>query len=359
MFEDKKYDVLIIDVNNVFTQQYCGNDYRRDDNTDLSGVYGTLKMIQFQIYKYEPSFVICVFDGKGGSHKKRKLFPNYKHNKGLPIKVNYAHNALLTDDVVKKSQENYIYQLRLLNEFLAYLPVHRLVAQGYEADEIIAYVANNYFKEQNKLIISNDKDFHQLVTPQVQIYDNKKREIKGFEFLKEFWGTENTHLITILRSIIGDSSDKIGGIDGLKLKGIQKYFPDLFERFDINCVDEFEWYLLDKIETCKVNKKQFASNWQTILKKANHLISGSNEDGTKCMDIIRRNYELMQLFKPDISIETVLLLKRYIEEAKPRFNSTQYKIKILQEGLRIEGSSTDNWEKQYRNLEYNQKQFKW
>lgn len=356
---DEQYDVLLIDVNNVFTQQYTGFDYCREDGTDISGVYGTLRAMQYLVSKYHPRFVVAVFDGKGGSSKKRKMFPDYKKNRGMPMKVNYRlvnKNAQLSKKQIDDCRANYVYQLQLLHEFLSFLPIHRVVAQGYEADELMGYVVSKMLADERKLIVSNDKDFHQLIDENTHIYDPRKRELKKLDFLKKQWGTDNTRLLTILRSIDGDLSDKIGGIDGLKIRGIQKYFPDLFERDDITELKHFEDFLRERIQVCEEKKAEFASNWKTIRDKAKFLLEGENKDGTKCIEIIHRNYDLMQLFSPELSLDTILLLRRYLN-VEPKFNSPQYMMKILQEGLRIEGKSTEMWERQFRNLQFNQKKF--
>lgn len=334
-----------------------GNDYSREDGVDLSGVYGVLKTLQYQVFRYNPLYVICVFDGKGGSAKKKKYFPDYKKNRGLPIKVNYKNAFAQNAKLIEESQKNFLYQLRLLHEFFSYLPLHRIVAEGCEADEVIGYVVKNFMPDTKKLVISMDKDFHQLLSPNVHIYEPRRRVLLDESHIKTYWKLENPNALTLYRAILGDASDKIPGIEGIKEKSVQNYFPDFMERKDINSVDDFVVYLQERSDLFKKEKKVLATNWKTVVAKCDHILTGSNSDGMKCIDVLYRNYDLMQLDNPDISIENTMTIQRYLN-LDVHFNCPNYKMKIISEGLAIEGGNLSQWERNYRDLEYRQKQYK-
>jgi 5'-3' exonuclease len=45
------------------------------------GIFGSLNSLRFAIKMLQPSRCIVVFDGKGGSQRRRKLYSEYKNNR--------------------------------------------------------------------------------------------------------------------------------------------------------------------------------------------------------------------------------------------------------------------------------------
>ena len=66
-------------------------------------------------------------------------------------------------------------QFSRLIEYLQVLPVSLTYIDYVEADDIIAYLANHYFKKE-VTIISSDKDFLQLVNPRIKVWAPTKRK---------------------------------------------------------------------------------------------------------------------------------------------------------------------------------------
>ncbi len=203
----------------------------------------------------------------------------------------------------KKCKENFIWQLKTLNHILSTLPVYRVLQEGFECDELLAYMSEKIFKNYRKLIVSVDKDFHQLVNDYCNIYDHGIKDIVDKKFIKEKWGTDNGKLLTIFRCIIGDSSDEIPGIHGIGLKTIDKYFSEIYENSDINSLSEFYNYLEHKSHILEENKKEN----KTHIEKIKLILNGNDKKSKEnCKNILERNYQLMQLSDVDVSTETVL-----------------------------------------------------
>ena len=55
-------------------------------------------------------------------------------------------------------------QLRRVAEYLELLPVTNISVDGIEADDAIAYIAKSVIPDGEKVIMSTDKDFLQLVS---------------------------------------------------------------------------------------------------------------------------------------------------------------------------------------------------
>ena len=129
-----------------------------------------------------------VFDGKFGTAKRKAIYPNYKAKRDTQTPVD---NGFFT------------YLSTIRTELLPHC-YNSIVIQvdGYEADDIIAALAN-YFGQQQKqvLIHSNDADFQALLNDYVSITDRSKKlahvEPKD---------------IRLYKTLVGDSSDNITGI---------------------------------------------------------------------------------------------------------------------------------------------------
>ncbi len=88
MLLNNKFDVVLFDTTNMFYRAYYSNNTLNKNNEDIGAIVGSLSIIQSLVNRYSPSKIVCVFDSKGGSKRKRKLFPNYKQNRGFPTKMN-------------------------------------------------------------------------------------------------------------------------------------------------------------------------------------------------------------------------------------------------------------------------------
>ena len=71
-------------------------------------------------------------------------------------------------------------------------------------------------------MVTGDKDFGQLVTPNIKVYDPLKKEILGVEEVNAKYGIQTpTQLIDIL-GLMGDSADNIPGCPGVGPKTAEK-----------------------------------------------------------------------------------------------------------------------------------------
>ena len=80
--------VLIIDGLNTFIRVFSVIPTTNDDGIHVGGIVGFLRSIGYTINMFRPTRVIIVFDGKGGSTRRRKIYPEYKQNR----KTKKTHN---------------------------------------------------------------------------------------------------------------------------------------------------------------------------------------------------------------------------------------------------------------------------
>jgi len=164
------------------------------------------------IKDYQPEFLGIVFDTSKPTFRD-KLFEAYK-----------AQRPPMPDEM--KVQLPYV---RRLCEAM-HLPILEL--DGYEADDVIGTMAKKgAAKKLEVLVISNDKDMMQLVSPGVRILRTgsggaKADMIVDAQKVEEILGVPPGKVIDLM-ALLGDTVDNIPGAKGIGEKGatelIQKY----------------------------------------------------------------------------------------------------------------------------------------
>ena len=129
----------------------------------------------------------------------------------------------------QKTPEDLHEQVPLVEEFLTALGIKCLKVEGFEADDIIATLAEKCRSEKRQCyILSSDKDLLQLVGGGIfelrpaKINRNNEAtsssgpawELIGPDEVKTEWGVEPNRVLDLL-SLTGDSADNITGVKGI------------------------------------------------------------------------------------------------------------------------------------------------
>lgn len=259
--------VLLIDGLNTFIRCWSANPMMNEDGLHTGGVAGTLKSIGYAIKLVNPTRCVVIFDGDGGSQKRRRIYPEYKQHRKSSVRLNRTYEEL---SEMESEEANKTKQLVRLSEYLQKLPINILIANGIEADDSIAYCANEYFKKSKIVIMSSDKDFLQLVDERIKVWSPSKKIMYGpAEVLREYNIHPNNFVL--FRSMDGDESDNINGIEGVGIKTVAKYFPFMSEETPRDVK-----YVLDYAQAARGKYKIY-----------DKVLEGAQ--------IIERNYSLMQL----------------------------------------------------------------
>jgi len=279
---DTKYNnrVLFVDALNTFLRSYAAIPTLDDNGNHIGGMSGFLKSVGAVVRDFKPSRVVIVFDGKGGSQRRRKIYPNYKSNRKPPTRLNRQYD--MTTE--QQETENMKYQLVTLVEMLECLPVTLFTLDNIEADDVIAYASELITAQGGESIIySTDKDFLQMVTPSVKVYNPVKKKTFDVNTVIETYGVHPDNFV-YYRALLGDKSDNIDGIRGAGEKTILKLLPEL----------------VDNSSTIDYN---FIEQKYTDVKKKPKLIENILDN----KDVLDRNMQLMQL--RDVSISTDAKMK--------------------------------------------------
>lgn len=288
-------DVLLVDGTNNFMRAFMANPTLNDDGLHTGGIAGFLKSVGYAIKLLNPTRCIVIFDGVGGSLKRRKIFPEYKEHRHTTLRLNRIYEE--TSDL-SKEEESIKKQLIRTVQYLDHLPVNKLMIDQVEADDVIAYCALQFFKEK-VTIMSSDKDFLQLSSDRVKIWSPTKKKLYGAADVLSEYGIHPNNFV-LYRALDGDDSDCIPGIKGAGLKTIIKCFPFLSE--------EKEHTIKDVLDYCKENSGKY--------KLYNEVVS--NEA------VVERNYILMQLKETQLSTVSQLHINDCLKSDKipklDRFN---------------------------------------
>ena len=171
---------------------------------DTSAVFGFVNTLQDLLKRQQPTHIAVCFDPPGGNTFRHKNYEPYKANRdktpeGILVAVPYIKRILQAYGI----------------------PIYEV--EGFEADDVIGTLSHQ--AEQQGFftyMVTGDKDFGQLVTPNIKVYDPKKNEVLGVEEVNAKYGIQSpTQLIDIL-GLMGDSADNIPGCPGVGPKNAEK-----------------------------------------------------------------------------------------------------------------------------------------
>ena len=70
--------VLIVDGLNLYLRVFAVNGALNDNGVPVGGLTGFLRSLAYAIREVNPTRVIIVYDGAGGSQRRRKIHSDYK-----------------------------------------------------------------------------------------------------------------------------------------------------------------------------------------------------------------------------------------------------------------------------------------
>jgi len=306
--------ILLIDGLNTFIRAFAVNPSTNDDGVHIGGMTGFLHSIGYAIKNIKPTRVIICFDGKGGSAKRRKLFPDYKANRKVRkrlTRLNSFNNQ--EDERIAMSQ-----QIQRLVQYLDILPITTLAPENIEADDSMAYISQQVYPASQFFIMSTDKDFLQLVDNRVQIWSPTKKKYYFKDTVMEDFSVP-AHNFLLYRTLTGDNSDNIPGIKGVGVKTLAKRLPILFEDRKIT-IKQILDYTKNSDDTSKIIK----------------IISESEE-------LMRMNYKLMQLVDVDISGTIKSLIIDAVRKPVNRLVKYKFQTMMLEDKLNAAIKNPDFW----------------
>ena len=213
--------VLIVDGLNLYLRAFAVNGALNDNGVPVGGLTGFLRSLAYAIREVNPTRVIVVYDGQGGSQRRRKIHPDYKANR-KPGKRITRWDAFKD---AREEKDAMKIQFSRLIEYLDFLPINVISIDKIEADDTIAYIAHTLFDE-DVTILSADQDFLQLVDERITVWSPTKKKFYTPRMVEADYGVP-AHNFLMYKVLMGDKSDNIEGVKGLGPKKLPKIIPDL------------------------------------------------------------------------------------------------------------------------------------
>jgi DNA polymerase-1 len=190
--------LLIIDGHAyAYRAFYAIRVLRSPEGRPTNAIYGYIQMQEKMISVVKPQFVAVVWDG-GLSVDRLALLPDYK-----------AQRAETPEDLAGQFDQ--------IVAWLRAAGVISLCRDGVEADDFIASLARRAEQSGASVVIASaDKDFMQLVSPQVGLYNpnDKTNAIWTAIEVRRKTGVEPEQVVDWL-SLMGDAVDNIPGVPGV------------------------------------------------------------------------------------------------------------------------------------------------
>lgn len=313
--------ILVVDAMNTLIRSFSLLKAMNPSGAHVGGLVGFLRSLGYVTRIFDPTRVIIVWDGKGGSANRKNIDPNYKAQRATS---RITHWGLY--DTKEEETEALIGQLYRTQDYLDCLPVHQLVMEKLEADDIMAWIAKKASASSVKkcTIVSSDKDFLQLVDDTVEVYAPVKKKTftkdNIFQELKVL--PENYNIV---KALLGDNSDNLQGVKGLGIKTLVSEFPKLLtEKTNLDYIYNVAG---EKLEDKKIFPK-IIHNWERVL----------------------TNFELMDLHITSLDDKEKQYINAVLSSVKPDLQVGAF-LRLLEQD-KIEGitKNTEGWLENFRGL---------
>ena len=309
--------IMIFDGLNTFIRAFGATPSTNDDGDHIGGITGFLFSIGKAIRDFKPSRCIIVFDGRGGSQRRRKIYGDYKANRANKTRLRrHDHQNFST---IEDEQEAMRYQFSRLVSYLDNLPVTFISIDGIEADDTITYITQMYEDISKKItIVSTDRDFYQLVDDKVNIWSPIKKKMYDTQMVMDEFGVHPANYV-VYRSFTGDKSDNIPGVNGFGPKTILKLIPEL--------ANATEFTLDDLFDKC--------SKLLTETKKYNTILENQ--------ETLEKNYQLMNLRLLDIAASHTSTIRQIIDAPVPLLNRAGFQQLFMEDKMWTTMKNLPDW----------------
>ena len=317
--------ILLIDGMNTLIRSFSLLKAMNPTGTHVGGFVGFLRSLGYVTRIFDPTRVIVVWDGKGGSGNRQNINPNYKAQRA---NSRITHWGLY--DTKEEETEALIGQLFRVQDYLDCLPIHQIMIEKLEADDIIAYLSKRASGSQVKkvTIVSSDKDFLQLVDDTVQVYAPiKKKTFTKSNVIDEIKVLPQNY--NLVKALLGDSSDNLPGVKGLGIKTILSEWKSF--TYDPNASLQDVW---DHCET------------QMELEKPKKIFAKILHSFDKVVD----NFAMMDLHQTQLDESEIDYVTEIMKSPIPDLQTGAFLHLLDQDKIEGITKNTDTWLENFRGL---------
>lgn len=247
-----------------------------------NAILGFTKMLIKLIEDKKPEYLVLLFDSKGKTFR-HEIYEKYK-----------ANRPPMPEDMAVQ-----IPYIKAVTEGFS-IPVVEM--PGYEADDLIGTLAETAEKAGFAVVmVTGDKDFLQLVTENITLWDPMKEKQTDMEAVRKTFGLEPAQMLDVM-GLSGDTSDNIPGVPGIGQKTalslIQQFgtLETLYERVDEITKKKQHENLVQYKEQAFLSRKLARINTRVPLSFETEAFQRKEPDTDQLADLFRE-LEFVQLQK--------------------------------------------------------------
>jgi len=291
---EKVQNTLLVDGNALFKMGFFGAKSMYNHKAEhIGGLYQFLTTLRKLLVENLYHRVYVFWDGKYSGKLRYNLYNQYKSGRGK----DYINGTQPID-------ESELIQKDMISQYLNCLFIRQLQDEFVESDDFIGYYCTNKSPNETITICSTDRDMYQLISDDVKIYFcDLKVYVDNTNYSSYFsYKPQNGALV---KTIIGDNSDSIKGVKGIKEGRLFEFFPEFNER--VLSLDD----IITKAATLQAKRIE---NKQPPLKVLDNLINGIT-DGVQGDKLYEINSALVDLRNP-------LMTEKAINDLDELMNAT-------------------------------------
>ena len=295
---------MIVDAYNQFIRGYIVDPSKNTNGQPIGGMRTFINILNKITREIKPDMIAVVWDGRGGSRKRRAINKAYKAGR-KPPRTNWSQVGLDEEDI----KDNKVWQQMRVIEYLNQTPIVQFMEPEVEADDVISYVkSSSIFEGWQKVIVSADKDFIQLLDGKTLLFRPIQKEVLNTNTVIEKFGIHPRNF-AIARALAGDPSDNLPGVPRVGLGTVAKRFSFLSENKD--------YFIDDLLYECnKEENKQKV--YSSVVEHANLIVE---------------NYNIMQLSSPQMSPQCKSRIDDTFESFIPQYSQTEMRKLMMQDGV--------------------------
>ena len=195
MSGDKPTVYLVDGSGYIYRAYHAVRHLSTREGLPTNATFGFANMVLKLLSEKSLEYAAIAFDAKG---------PTFRHDIYEAYKANRP-----------PMPEDLAMQIPHIKQIVAGLNIPSLELSGYEADDIIGTIAVQAERAGFRVVmVTGDKDFRQLISPNVEIWDPMREKTMTYPGFKDMYGLEPAQWVDVL-ALAGDSSDNIPGVPGI------------------------------------------------------------------------------------------------------------------------------------------------
>lgn len=188
--------VFLIDAHGVcYRAFYAVKALTNSKGQPTNAVFGFCNILKKLLRDFEPAYMAACFDVAKQTHRQAK-FADYKiQRQAMP--------------------EDLRAQIPVIRDILSAYQIPILELEGYEADDVMATLAERFSAQGAEVIIvSDDKDLSQLMSDRISVFSPRLERVLTQKDVQDKFGVTSRQIADYL-ALAGDTSDNIPGVDGI------------------------------------------------------------------------------------------------------------------------------------------------